>query len=129
MRNGIQDQNLPCNSKGVLSVVVVDVVVTVVVVVVVVVVVFVNVVVIGVVVVVVVFVVIVVITGLVVVVVLGLYLLSSIAVHIIVVEIRITEPITTLINNSGTRSFVGFEQSRHPRTYPQTNLNTDPIGF
>ena len=111
-------QNLPFSSNGVLSVVVVDVVLVVVVEVVVVVVV---VVVVEVVVLVAVFVVVVVVlkvvvlAGLVVVVVFGLYLLSSIVVHSTAVEIRNTEPITTLFNSSDENSFEGFVQDRFPR--------------
>ena len=71
----------------------------------------------------------VVVAGLVVVVVFGLYLLSSIVVHSILVEIRTTEPITTLIKSSDENSFEGFEQSRAPRKYPRTNFNADMIGF
>ena len=121
-------QNLPFNSKGVLSVVVV-VVVVVEVVVVVVVVVVVEVVVDVVVVVVVVVLKVVVVAGLVVVVVFGLYVLSCIVVHSILVEIRTTEPITTLINSSDENRFGVFEQSRAPRKYPRANFNADIIGF
>ena len=124
---------MPFNSKGGLSVVVVDVVVAVVVVVVVVVVEVVAVLIVVVIVVVVVVVVVLkvvdVVAGLVVVVVFGLYLLSSIVVHSILVEIRTTEPITTLVNSSDKNSFEGFEQSRAPRKYPRTNFNAVTIGF
>ena len=114
---------MPFNSKGVLSVVVVVVVDVVVVVVVV------EVVVDVVVVVVVVVLKVVVVAGLVVVVVFGLYVLSCIVVHSILVEIRTTEPITTLINSSDVNRFGVFEQSRAPRKYPRANFNADIIGF